>query len=210
MAMNVENIIADAGSMPPAPPLRAGSVPPDLDTYEDAEDPRVKGSTWRIETIQSADWALARMAELQAEAESIDALAKAAKERIEKRAELLKARVARGLDYFRYKLLEYAVTHRTAILGGSKKKSRAFIHGTIGWRKVGGRLYVTDPDALRAWLSTQTVESGLYRMKIEPEMAEIQRRFKEDGVIPPGMNMESEGEDPYVKVEPPETALAKE
>jgi phage host-nuclease inhibitor protein Gam len=207
-AMDINKIIATAEALAPASPLRAGPPPPDLDSYEDTENPEVRGP-WKIETITSADWALARMAELQAEADSIDEQAQKAKERIDARAASLKERIARGLGYFRYKLLEYAETHKATLLGGGKKKSRTFLHGTLGWRRRGGKLVVKEPDALRAWLVTQPVESGLYRMKVEPEMVELQRRFKEHGECPPGCDAEPDIDEPYVKVEVPEEGLVK-
>ena len=207
---DIRDIIAAAESLPPAPPLRAGTLPVDLETYEDAEDPTVKGGGWRIETIQSADWALARLAELQAEADAIDEMARAAKRRIEAKAEALNAKVARGTAYFEFKLLEYAETHRKQMLGGGKKKSRSFLCGTIGWRtkNAGGRLVVENPKVLEAWLVLQPVQAGLYRQKIEPEMRALQERFKASGEIFPGCKVEEEIDEPYVKADAPGTALA--
>jgi phage host-nuclease inhibitor protein Gam len=203
------NDIIRAAELAPAPPLRIGELPADLEAYEDVENPEVRGGGWKIETIQSADWALARLSELQAEADSIDEQAKAGVARIRARAEALKAKVARGIGYFEFKLLEYAETHRKAMLGGGKKKSRSFIHGTVGWRtkNKGGRLVVEDAKALEAWLVAQPVERGLFRQKIEPELRALQALFADTGEIPPGCNVEEEIDEPYVKVEAPETAL---
>ena len=203
---NVLDAIHTAETMEPAGPL--DPMPPELATYEDAENPEVRGP-WRIETIQSADWALARMAELQAEAEQVDAMRDAAIRRIEEKAEAMKAKIARGVSFFGFKLLEYGQRNKKALLGGGKKKSRAFLHGSIGWRtkNKGGRLAVEDAKALEAWLVLQPVDAGFYRQKIEPEMKALQAQFQADGVIPPGCRVEEEIDEPYVKAEAPERAL---
>jgi phage host-nuclease inhibitor protein Gam len=175
--------------------------------YEDDNDPTVKGA-WQITTTTSADWAIQRKAECDAEAEEIDRQAEAAIARIRARADALKAKAARGAAYFTYKLAEWAERNRETLLHG-KKKSRDFIAGTIGWRKAGGRLKVNDKDALLAWLVTQPIESGLYRMAVEPEMRALQESAKRDGPIPPGCIWEPESETFYVKTEAPATTLAK-
>lgn len=205
--MDVNKIIATAESMPAAPPISELTMPADLVGYEDENDPTVKGG-WQITSLASADWCLSRLAECDAEAEEIERQAQAAIDRIRHRADSLKARSARGVAYFTYKLAEWAERHRGEILKG-KAKSRPFVHGLIGWRKVGGRLVVKDKEALAAWLATQPPESCLYRLKYEPEMDAIQTAFKADGVIPPGMEHESEDDRFYVKSEAPEKALAK-
>jgi phage host-nuclease inhibitor protein Gam len=201
---NVLDLIRTAETMAPA----AENLPAEIASYEDAENPEVRGA-WQIETLQSADWALARMAECEAEAAEIDRQAKAAIERVKARAEELKAKSARGAGFFRFKLLAYAERHRTAILGTGKKKSRDFMHGRISWRAKPERIVVEDPGALEAWLLAQPPEEGLYRVKLEPEMRALQERFKETGEIPPGCDYEHEHEDIKIEASAPETALER-
>jgi phage host-nuclease inhibitor protein Gam len=186
--------------------IAAAAQPPEL--YEDESDPTVTTS-WEITTTTSADWALQRKAECDAEAEDIDRQAEAAIQRIRERATALKTKAWRGSRYFEFKLEQWAERNRDAIVKG-KAKSRAFVHGLIGWRKVGGKLAVKDAAALAAWLATQPAESGLYRVKLEPEMRALQARFKETGEVFPGCEYEPEDDRFYVKAEAPETALAKE
>jgi phage host-nuclease inhibitor protein Gam len=207
--MNVLDLIHTAETNEAAPPLRVGMLPEHLADYQDEEMPEAAGHGFKIETTQGADWALYRVAMLKAELRDIEAQARAAKERIDKRAESLKSKVARGVCYFEFKLLEYAEMHKKALLGGGKKKSRSFVHGVIGWRSSQERLEVTDKDALAAWLETQPVERGLYRTKVEPEMAAIQALYQTTGEIPPGCDIKPETDMPYVKAEAPETALVK-
>jgi phage host-nuclease inhibitor protein Gam len=205
---NVLDLIRTAETNEPAPPLRAGEMPEALAAYEDEQDPAVRGP-WAIDSLGSADWSLSRLAECEAEAAEIDRQAEAAIAKIRKRADELKAKAARGAAFFSYKLLAFAETHRATLLGSSKKKSRDFIHGRIAFRKKGGRLVVKDKDALLAWLATQPVEAGLYRMKLEPEMRAIQEQFKTAGEIPPGCDFEPEFEDVVIEANAPEAALVR-
>jgi phage host-nuclease inhibitor protein Gam len=177
------------------------------DPYVDEQDPAV-GGAWSISDLGSADWALARLSECEAEAAEIDRQADAAIERIRKRADALKEKAARGEAFFRAKLLLFAETHRDVLLTG-KKKSRELVHGRIGWRKKGERLVVQDREALLSWLAAQPVESGLYRVKIEPEMRALSERLKGCGEVPPGCEVEPETETVEIKTEAPEAALVK-
>jgi phage host-nuclease inhibitor protein Gam len=198
---NVLDLIETAERLGPTP------LPEPIATYEDESDPEVRGG-WQIETAASVDWALQRIAECEAEADAIDVQADAAIKRINERRGELKAKAARGAGFFRFKIQEYATKHRSALLTG-KKKSRDYVHGRVGFRQKGGRLEVRDREALLAWLASQPVEEGLYRMKLEPEMKEIQSRFKSAGEIPPGCEFVPEYEDVEIKCEAPEASLAK-
>lgn len=187
--------------------IAAGEVPDAFAGYEDEQDPSV-GGAWIIRDLGSADWALSRVADCQAEAAEIGRQADAAIERIRKRAEQLKEKAARGEAFFRARLLMFAETHRDELLTG-KKKSREFVHGRIGWRKKAERLVVSDRDALLAWLAAQPVESGLYRVKLEPEMRALQEAFKSQGILPPGCDHEPETETIDIRTEAPGSALVK-
>jgi phage host-nuclease inhibitor protein Gam len=187
--------------------ITAGEVPDAFAGYEDEADPSVGGG-WLIRDLGSADWAISRVAECQAEAAEIDRQADAAIERINRRREALKEKAARGEAFFRARLLMFAETHRDEILTG-KKRSREFVHGRIQFRKKAERLVVKDREALLAWLATQPVEAGLYRVRLEPELRAIQDRFKTAGEIPPGCEVEPESETVEIKTEAPETALVK-
>lgn len=199
--MNVEDIIATADALGPTP------LPPEIASYEDEQDPEVRGG-WEITTQTSADWALQRRAECEAEAERVEDQYQAALARLTKRRDDLIARAKRGAAFFEFKVKVWAERNRASLLKG-KSKSVPLLHGVVGWRKKGGNLKVVDRDALEAWLLAQGVESGLFRLKVEPEMREIQARLKRDGEIPPGCEYVPEFDDVYVKSEAPETALMK-
>ena len=204
---DVRDLIATAEKYPPAPPLAELTMPPDLVGYEDEEDPVVKGA-WRIENTGSADWALRRLAECEAEIGEIQAQAEAAIARVRARAEELGQRMANGVGFFRFKLAEYAERNRGELLHG-KKKSRDFLHGRIGWRKKAERLTVADSAALEEWLLAQPVESGLYRMRIEADKKALNEFFKREGVIPPGCVVEPESESLTIEAVAPERALTE-
>jgi phage host-nuclease inhibitor protein Gam len=200
--MDINTLIRTAEENPPAPPLRAGTLPGELGDF--AEDGIDAG--WKIETLQSADWALQRLAECEAEAEEVERQAAAAIDRIRRRAEALKLKASRGAGFFRFKLSEYAETHRKDLVPG-KKKSRDFVHGRIGWRKKGGGLEVVDKAALCDWLATQPVEKGLYRMTLAPEMRALQTQFKETGEVFPGCEVRPEYDEIHIEADAPERAL---
>ena len=199
--MNVLDIIKAAEETPLAP------LPPEIEGYADEENPEVRGR-WQIENLPSFDWALARLAECEAEAAEIDRQERAAIERVKARAAELRAKAERGAGFFRFKLLEGAERHRTLLLGTAKKKSREFIHGRIAWRSKPERLVVEDAKALEAWLWEQPVERGLYRTKIEPEMAALQYLAKH-GEIPPGCKVSIEPETIKIEATAPEGAIER-
>ena len=198
---NVLDLIKTAETLGPAPDA------PEVLAYDGDEVER----GWQIENVQSLDWALARVAALRAEAATVDELEQAAIARVRARAETLRAKVQRGIRFFEFKVESYAQQNKSALLGGGKRKSRALINGTVGWRtkNKGGRLKVEEIGALEEWLLAQPVEAGLYRMRVEPEMRALQAQFQKDGVIPPGCRVEEETETFYVETDAPEAALAK-
>ncbi len=199
--MDVTKLIATAEALGPVP------LPPQVEGYEDEQDPMVKGS-WEITTQTSADWALLRLAECEAEAERIEAQYQAAVDRLAKRRDELVARATRGQGYFRFKLEQWATKNRGSLLKG-KAKSVNLLHGKVGWRSKGGKLAVVDKEALVSWLETPPGQA-FARVKYEPDMKAIQAHSSTTGEIPPGMEYEPESDAFYATPEAPETALAKE
>lgn len=199
---NVLALIETAEALGPTP------LPPEIEQYQDDSDPEVRGGGWEIQTQTSADWALQRVAECQAEAGQVEAQYEAAVRRLRAKADQLVARATRGANYFSFKLQVWAEHNKATLLKG-KAKSVSLLHGKVGWRKKGGNLRVDDKDALVAWLSAQPIESGLYRIKVEPEMKAIQDLCRTTGEVPPGTTCVPEYDDIYVKPEAPETGIVK-
>lgn len=167
--------------------------------WEELDDERLERDGWHIDSLADADWVLKRLADLRAEVEENKRIEEAAIARIKLKTQALNNRVERGVCFFESKLRDYAEQHRVELLKGGKKKSRSLLHGTLGWRKVGGQLRVVDPDALMQWAVQQPVENGFVRIKEEPAIDEIKRHFKTCGEVPPGMDVTPESEDFFVK-----------
>ena len=175
--------------------------------YEDTERPEVKGP-WLPVTRVDFDWAFERLAQCQAEVDAVDEQYDAWLKRAQKRRDELKDRAMRGVHFFEGRIKLGAQAAREFLLRG-KTKTANFLHGSVSWRRLGGRLTVTDPKALAEWLATQPVESGLWRQELKAEMRALQEHAKTTGEIPPGCVWGDEFEECYVKAEPPAEALAK-
>lgn len=156
-------------------------------------------SAWRIADLGQADWALKRLAALEKEAADNERIAELRIAEIRARTAKLNATALRGADFFRGQLAAYAMSHRTELLGGGKKKTRKLPSGEIAFRSKGGGLSIIDRDALLSWARQQPVESGLLRIKEEPALDEIKRHFKASGEVPDGMQLEEEREEVVVK-----------
>lgn len=170
--------------------------------YVDEEDPTVRsGGPWRIETVTHLDWAMSRLAALQLELADLADQERARVEAIEQRAAMLAERVQPGIAFFESQIAAYASSHRGTLLGGGPKKSRTVLHGTVGWREKPGKLVVKDAAALDAWLQTKGPDSGLYRIKLEPEMDALKALYAKEKAIPPGCEWVEKEDTFYVKTQ---------
>jgi phage host-nuclease inhibitor protein Gam len=175
--------------------------------YVDEVDPSIRTGE-RIKDLGSADWYMRRLGELEREQRENRAMYEDALRRMKARFESMQAKAQRGVDFFRGELLRFMEVHRSELVTG-QKRSRALLHGILGWRKTQGLLRVVDPKALEAWLMAQPLELGLARIKVEPNMKALQEHHKEHGVIPPGTELEVPRDAPYVRAVDPGTTLAK-
>ncbi len=161
--------------------------------YVDEDEPNARPG-WRIDSINSLDWALSRVAALQREMADNDAILESNIARLRQKNAKLNEVAARGVAFFESRVREYAELNREELLGGGKKKSRKFLHGVIAWKKRGGGFKVNDAAALLAWAQGQPVELGLVRMKEEPAWDVIKAACATTGELPPGVDMEPEDE----------------
>lgn len=155
--------------------------------YVDDEDPEVRADgPWKIETVTSLDWAMSRIAALQVELADLADQERARIEAIEERAAALAQKANRGISFFEAMVSEYAHRNRAPLLGGGTRKSRDVLHGSIGWKSKPGKIVVRDAKALGEWLERQSPDSGLYRIKLEPEMVALKALHAKEKTIPPG------------------------
>jgi len=94
------------------------------------------------------------------------------------------------------------------LLKGGSKKSRTFPAGSVGWRKVASKLKVVDEAAALDWARADGNPS-LIRVKVELNRAALGEHFKSTGEVPPGCEVEPEGETCYVKVAPVELQIGE-
>lgn len=171
--------------------------------YVDEERPDVRaGGPWKIETVTSLDWAMSRLCALQLELADLAEQERARVAAIEERAHLLAQKAERGVAFFESMISEYAHRNRDTLLGGGRKKSREVLSGTVGWRTKPGRLVVLDKEALGAWLERQAPDAGLYRIRLDPDLAALKAHYEATGTIPPGTEWQDETETFFVKTQP--------
>ena len=164
---------------------RLAAEPAPEERYIDTEDDTVRDG-WRIENVQSLDWALSRIADLEREQNENAAIVEEHIQRLKLRLDKLNAQAERGLKFFRSQVQAFAEQHRAELLGGGKKKSRALPHGTVGWKKVPAKAVLQDKDALLAWARSQPVEDEVIRIAEEPAWAVIKKRIEATGEVLPG------------------------
>lgn len=169
-------------------------------SYEDEERPEVKGE-WRVANLVDLDWCLKRIGELELEKSDNEQMARVRIAEIQVRLEKLNARAQFGIGFFQGKIREYAEAHRDELITG-KKKSRAFIHGSIGWRKTGGAPVKVNPESLLEWARSQPIEKGFLRIREEPAWDTIKEHVKNTGEVPNGVDLEPEDEFGSFRVEP--------
>lgn len=188
--------------------MSAIEKPPTI--YVDEQDPSVTGLGWTIDTLETLDWALSRVADLESEISENEAVAARAHAAVDMKTAQLNARAMRGAAFFRQQIAAYAQAHREELLKGGKKKSRNLLHGVVGWRSSGGGLEVTDREALLAWAKNQPAELGLLRVKLEPDLVAIKAHAKAHNLIPPGMQEKPEAEELKIEAQPVALPAMKE
>lgn len=148
---------------------------------------------WRIGGPSEADWALSRIAQAERELYEVADMEAAAIARVRARAEKLRVPLNRTVSFFTGHLRQWAEDNRGLIWTG-KRKSRAFLHGRIGWRQTPLRLVVTHEGMFTAWAQA----SGYGANTFTPDMEAIRAIFRATGALPPGC--ESEGGNDEFKV----------
>jgi phage host-nuclease inhibitor protein Gam len=193
--------VAENEMLPLEETVAQDELPPELADYSDADVPM----GWTVSNLSSADWALSRVADYEREiAENKQLLAEGIA-RLKLKTDALNAKAAKSVAWFTWQLKRWALQNRPVLLKGGSKKSRALIHGTIGWRKEGGGLEVEDAEKLLAWAQKQPVEFNLVRITEEPAINVIKAWVMEgDGdpaQFPPGMKVGQAKDEFYIRAQ---------
>lgn len=162
---------------------------------------------WRITDDKSLVWAFEPLASAEEERKRDQALYDAAKSRLDAWLAARLDSIDAGTSYLRAEIARYCTENRDRLVHG-KTKQVSLPTGTVQWRKTGGRLLVTDKEALAQWCVEEGPDKGLYRVRTEAELTKVQALFKATGVIPPGCEVDPEVES--ITVKPSMPLLPKE
>lgn len=160
----------------------------------EAEAPEDAPAGWAIRSVGEADWALERIAQARREMAEVDAQFDAAVQRLEERRAQLRREPQRTVDFFSAHLRMWAEGQKDAICSG-KRKSRAMLHGRVGWRAKPLRLVINDTAALREWAH------GLEYMRESVDTEAVRAHFKAQGEVPPDCSVEGGADTFYVETE---------
>ena len=163
--------------------------------------------SWRIKGPDDRVFAMDVLAKAAREKARDQATYDAAKTRIDAWLAARNEAIDTGIAYVKAEMERDATVHRAELVKG-RSKTIDLPNGTISWRKTGGRLVVTDKDALAAWCVECGPDLALYRVRTEAEMAKVQQAFRVSGVIPPGCEYEPEIES--ITIKPSQPLLPKE
>ncbi len=149
---------------------------------------------WKVQGLDTLDWAMRRLAESRRFIAENDAVAAAAIARIKQKTEKLNAASAHDAAFFEGVIEEYVRANRKTLIGIGSKKSRSFPHGTVSFRKTGGRPVIGDKETLLHWARSQPIESNFVRFKEELAWDVVKKHVEETGEDIPGVDTEPESE----------------
>jgi phage host-nuclease inhibitor protein Gam len=184
----------------------------EMGVIPDEDELSPTGQRWQVATKQDLEFALKRLGELKAQAQHIETAEALAISQVQSRAHALISRVNKGIEYFEKQIAAYAEENRQALLGTGKRKTWSGLHGSVSWRKKGGRLRVADKEALCEWLRFRPDDGkdlGEMKEVWSPNLSNIQRHHESTGEIPPGMEFEPERDELSITAEPPIEGLSK-
>ncbi|MCI0673777.1 MAG: host-nuclease inhibitor Gam family protein, partial [Myxococcaceae bacterium] len=159
----------------------------------EAEDQAVQPG-WAIRSVGEVDWSLERITEARRELAEVDEMERAAIERIRAKAEQLRKHPTQTVDFFSHHLRMWAEEHPEQVTSGNRK-SRAFLHGRLGYRAKPLRLEVQDGEALLEWARHRS----LIVTKVEPNMQLVRALFKSQGEVPAGCDVVGGDSEFYVQ-----------
>jgi phage host-nuclease inhibitor protein Gam len=158
----------------------------------------VESEAWHIKGPYDRIFAMEVLAKAAFEKARNKSLYDAAKARLDAWLTSREEAIDSGVAYVKAEMERDATIHRAELVKG-RSKTIDLPNGTISWRKKGGRLVVTDPEALAKWCVEEGPDKGLYRVKTEADLTKVQALFKATGVLPPGTEYEPEVESITIK-----------
>lgn len=160
----------------------------EIEEFEQQEE-EIKQS-FKIQDLETANWAFRKIKVYQKEMESIDELADKEIERIKEWQRKEKNKHEGTISFFNGLLTQYFLEQRES----DPKFKISTPHGSMGTRKQQPKWNITNPDILLAWLKGNQRED-LIKIKEEPKLKEIKEKFiqyqnealDENGEVVPGI-----------------------
>jgi phage host-nuclease inhibitor protein Gam len=195
-----------ADPTPPLPGIGPVSTPeqavclPDSGASPGDDDLAPEGhhGPWIPQTVRDVEWALARIAEAEAEAFQIRQSAQAALDAIARRRDDLIAKSQRRAGYLTSLVATWAREHRGEVVRG-KIKTRDFLSGSVGFRAAREKITITDEATFLTWAQPDHLD--LVRAKIAPDKKALDAFVTRTGEIPPGVDVEPASETIVIKAE---------
>jgi phage host-nuclease inhibitor protein Gam len=168
------------------------------------------GQRWQVTTKQDLEFALQRLGELKAQVQHLETAEALAISQVQSRAHALISKVNKGIDYFEKQIAAYAEENRQTLLGTGKRKTWSGLHGSVSWRKKGGRLRVVDEKAAMEWASRWTPSNFIKETVVRKlDAASVEAHFFSTGEVPPGCEYVAERDELSISAEPPIEGLSK-
>ena len=175
---------------------------PTADMLDMLHGPAPEAEPWRVKGVSDRIFGMDVLAKAAFEKVRDRSIYDSAKARLDAWLNSREEAIDSGVAYVKAEMERDATVHRAELVKG-RSKTIDLPNGTISWRKSGGRLVVTDKEALAQWCVEEGPDKGLYRVTTAPEMTKVQALFKVTGVIPPGCEFEPEVESISIKPSTP-------
>lgn len=172
----------------------------EIEEYE--KEPEEVRKRFKIEDLNSANWAMRKIRAYKMQQEEVDALAKAETERIKTWQEKEKKKTENQVEFFESLLTEFLYDQRKS----DEKYKISTPYGTVSTRKNQDKWNLKD-EPLLAWLK-ENDRTDLIRTKEEPALRDIKTAFiavgvnavDENGEIIPGIYIQDQPESVIIKI----------
>jgi hypothetical protein len=122
-------------------------------------DPEVAERKFTVDSMESANWVLKKIAQAPDSLSQIQAMADAEYNAIQQRADDLKQAHINTIAFFQTAYGPQLEAWAAAELVGEKKKSKPLIYGKVGFKKSRDKVVVIDEDAAIEWCACNNPEA---------------------------------------------------